>query len=620
LCGQIDDWAEDLVQAAMTSLDSEASIEILRAVETLLAQVTNTDVFFEPVYTWFMGRLQGAGDSAQQQLFPCLTALCMHSSSAVRHHFDTVFPFISSLLPSPVLGEHALECLSHMSKTCADQFAPHTLEFARVVVPLVMGDVEQDKIVGLQSLYLLFHRQGPHLADLLPELVPGLLELGSTFTDIVAEIEDLERALQVNGAADLDFDFDDEPDIRPCAIPAFALRLLGQITLHFPAVLADNAAAIVGALEKQMKSHQVDTLALALEAMEHFAHSAEKAAMHEVPTPFVQWSLDLLDGTTDDELASRCFAVIEAVVGCCGTDADAEQLSHVIECIVKCFNGELFCQNGAKIFVPELHQAAASTIKQLVASLGTQAPVLLEPLFPILTNLASDKNEDWRNIAIELLGQFVENCGEQFPQDFLNDVLFFAVAGVQSDSPCAAFAINQFTLGAPAILAERVGDVLELFHSKLTAPRKKAQLHLEFIDNIVTAIGEIQRVIVKDAFPIAEFLRPCLAAMPARHDPSVNKEMFLFYLWLAEKTDIDPADEFAAAAIRLLGLPEDDMGDEIVESTISVLRPVATVLAAALQKIDDADRFVEQMCDGDAFKVERVGLWQQDPEHTVNGR
>jgi hypothetical protein len=257
-------------------------------------------------------------------------------------------------------------------------------------------------------------------------------------------------------------------------------------------------------------------------------------------------------------------------------------------------------------------------IKQLIASLRAQAPALLAPLFPILTRLTSDKSEDWRNIAIELLGQIVEECGDQFSHDFLCDVLIFAIAGVQNNSPCAAFAINQFALGAPAVLAEKAGDVLELFHTKLYAPRKRAQIHLEFIDNIVAAVGEIQRIILRDAFPVAEFIAPCLAAMPARHDPDVNKEMFLIYLWLAEKTDIERAHEFAAAAIRLLALPEHDMGERIVESDIPVLRPVAAVLAAALQKIDDASSFVDQACDGDAFKVERVGVWLQDPEHTVN--
>jgi hypothetical protein len=617
LHGRIDDWAEDLVQAAITSLDSEPNDEILRAVAALLDEVTDTDAFFEPVYTWFMGRLQGAGQTAQQQLFPCLTALSMHSSSAVRQHFDDVFPFISSLVPSPLLGEHALKCLSHMSKTCSDQFAPHTLEFARIVVPLVVGDVDHDKILGLQSLYLLFQRQGSHLEELLPGLVPSLLQIGNTFVDIVAEVEELERALEAHGAADLELDVEEEEaDIRPCAIPAFALRLLGRISLQFPAVFRDNVAAIIGALEKQMGSHQVDTLDASLEAMEHFAHSAEKTGTRDVAAPFAQWSLSLLDGTKDEGLASLCFAVLEAVIGCCGAEAIGEQLSHVFDCIVKCLNGELFCEAGAKVFVPELHQAMASTIKQLIASLRARAPTLLEPLFPILTNLASDKNEDWRNIAIELLGQFVQGCGDQFSEGFLNDVLIFAIAGVQNDSPCAAFAINQFTLGAPSVLAEKVCDVLELFHTKLCAPRKKAQVHLEFIDNIVAAVGEIQRLILKDAFPIAEFLRPCLAAMPAKYDPDVNKEMFLFYLWLAEKTGIEPADEFAAAVIRLLGLPEHEMGDEIVESDIPVLRPVATVLGAALQKVEDPDSFVDQMCDGDAFRVERVGRWLQDPERT----
>jgi hypothetical protein len=321
---------------------------------------------------------------------------------------------------------------------------------------------------------------------------------------------------------------------------------------------------------------------------------------------FVPPALDLILATSDPDLAGKSFSLLADLVHFFGADALGNHFSAVMDVLLLLFNYELPCQPEGEDFDPDLHPAVASLIKELAASLETRALTVMEPVMPALTSLVTHKSRAMRAFALEQLGQFVEAAGAELQPEFLENVLRFAIAGVREDSSAAALVLSQFASGAPAALAPQSGAVLDLLRSKLVAAPRRAHQQREFLENVVAAVAEIQRVVLRDAFPVEPFLLPCLRVMPATADRTVNKEMFLFWLWLAQRTGLQPPADFAASGIRLLAMTDDEMGEHLTQSDVPVLTPVAQSVAAALRMIADPEALVAQECGEDPYREGRV--------------
>jgi hypothetical protein len=204
-----------------------------------------------------------------------------------------------------------------------------------------------------------------------------------------------------------------------------------------------------------------------------------------------------------------------------------------------------------------------------------------------------------RDLALEILGQFVHAAGAQLPAEFLGNVAHFAVAAVQKGSAAGACVVGQLAAGAPAALAHP-GALLELLLAKMGGKRADPG----FVDNAVAAIAEIQRHVMREGFPVEPFLLPCLAAMPAREDESVNPDLFRFFVWLAGKRGVEPAQAFVVPAVKLLSLPTEKLVD-----MDELLPQVAEIMAIALRKIEEAEAVVTELCDNDPYRIERVRRW-----------
>jgi hypothetical protein len=565
---------------------------MLLALRDLLTAASDTDPVFERLYAFLMAPL--IGGIAHHFIFPCLASLCINSRRAVRRHFPHLFPLLISVLDQDTsLTEDAIHAAAQLSVTCRDQFSPHAAAFVGFLLPLLHSSDARLQNAGLQATYLVLTAHAAHLSGVLPSLVPLLLELSERAPDTDPDDDD-------NDNADDDDDEDADADrLTPASFPAVALKILAAASQRWPALLAAHGPAIVAAVDRQLASPHSDAAQLACHAAEHLCRMA--AAPAEVAVGLVARAAALIGRTRDAGTAGECFAVLEAAVEAHGAAVIGGGLAPALDAVRAALRGRLPCQGGARAFVGRLHGPMSNMVRQLIESLGPRAFAQCAPIVPPIVGLATHRSRQWRELALDTLAQFVSAAARELPPELVRDVLCFAVAGLRDNSRSAAAAIAVFADAAPDVLAPHVAEVLDVLLAKVAAPRRRASVGPEFVDNAVAAIAAIQKCIVKDAFPVEQFLMPCLEAMPAVEDTSVNPEIFAFYLWLAQRSGIEPPEAFAIPAVRLLSMEADEL------SEMALLIPeIARVMGVALQKLENAEKLVFEVCEGDLSRVERI--------------
>jgi hypothetical protein len=347
---------------------------------------------------------------------------------------------------------------------------------------------------------------------------------------------------------------------------------------------------------------------MSLKAMAQMCDAIEKARFggNMISESFSSWALDILDKTPDVEIASGCFDVLGALVRGFGVASIQPRLSDVLKKSLDGIQGHLNCQSENDQYIEELHMSLEVLIKGIIDSLKEDAPEVLKDYLPFLMSLSRSKSsKQMKNFGLSILGELVEFSGSKLGHEFLRCILDCAIVGLSKESRVAVFVLNQFTSGAPDFLKSEMNRILQICHLKLALPARKAASRQEFLENVVATVAEIRRNVLGDDFPINEFLVPCLRKMPAKCDPSLNLEMFQFFLWLAGKSGMNPIDEFTAAAVRLFALTSEEMGG-LAETDENVLERVKECLILGLGKIGDAMEFVNRICEGDGFKIERI--------------
>jgi hypothetical protein len=599
--GQVDDHVEELVGAVLASLAADGAPEMFLALADLLDAAHDTDPVFETVYGFLIARMAAA--IQRQWVFPCVRALCRNAPRSARAHFDELLPLFSGLTAEQDLAEDAIAALCRLAHSCQEQFAPHAADLAQYLWPFLRADDPRARGIGLQNTFLLFEAQAPQLGGMLPELVPLMLDMGRQVIDLREETHAVLQALERGDEED----GDDQPD-DSISYPAQALRIAALVAKSWPADFAPHLQTLVDGLVQQLQLHSALALDAACDAIELTCEAAAKcgASGPDIAASFAPPALALALDTPESDLAAKAFAVVGDVVHFFSADALGDNLPPLLHALLRVFEEALPCQSGDWDFDESLRPAVASLIRELIVSLDLRALSSLAPVVPALTALVRHRSRSLRSFALEQLGQFVETVGNHLPPEFLADVLGLAVDGVREESAAAALVLSQFASGAPSALAPHVGTVLELLRTKLVAPPRRAREKLEFRENVVAAVAEIQRTVLCNDFPVEQFLLPSIRSMPAVADRTVNKEMFLFWLWLADRTELEPANEFAEAGVRLLGMNDDEMGEHLTGSDVPIVENVAKAVAVALGKVRDPHALIADALGGDVFRIERV--------------
>lgn len=595
--------------AIIESIEGAASHEMLEALEKFL-DVSETDPLFEPTYAYLVKKLGSSTPVWRQFLFSCLTALCCGSKTCVQNHFDEVLGMMLRVTTSQdteekLLIEGAIKCIAHLSGTCAEMFAPKALEFVQFLITMLQTEDVQLRIDVLQALWTVVEHQGAQLAPIVEPLVRGLVEIANHHAvsnpgEIAAAVHVL---IETGGGEDDESDEEKKDEsLGPAAIPSLVLAVVGEIAVAYPAVLPPNVQWIVAAIGSQCTNSDEDAVRLACGAMERFVEAAAKcgeAAVTEIGKCFVEHSLVLLGKTSDVNVAVACVDVLKRVVDHSDRTSLAASMDQLISLIGSALDGKLTCQKNRKGFIEDLHPSVECLMIALIRKLGEGALTSFTVFIPLLIQWCSNKKKEFREIGVMVLGELVGNVGSALPEDLLANIFQFAATGLQRDSRASAVCIGHFAGKASHVLRPHLESVLGICLTKLRAEVKRAVSHQEFIDNVVALVGEIQRAVMKEEFPMAHFLEPCLARMPARYDTDCNRDIYDLYVWMAEKTQAQPLMSFATAGVKLFAQADMSIGEQLPAK-------VARIVVSLLGQMENPTAFIQQCCEGDVLAISRV--------------
>lgn len=611
----IDDYLEDLVTAILTSLQQDLNQDMLLALTSIFEQSFDTDPVFQLSYQMLFPVLSSSGHLAKQLIFPCFAELCRNSKSLVRQYFDEVYPLMIQILQSSdpevvILVENAIGCLSALSVSCRDQFMEHALEIAQFYSNFILSEDESTQICILRAFGVIVQNQGDIIQPIFPQLIPNLIEIASRDLNIVfgQELKNMhENMTNFEGEYVLDDEEQDDNDkLSPYAIPALSLSLICSMAFTCTELLDQNLISqIQNCIMIQTNSINQDCLDMACKATVQFIESLSKieSPSMEIANELLERVSNLITSATGIETLAECFTILGSLISTFKipfVEANFTEIDKILEAF---FDGKLKSLS-LKEYDENFHPIFMNFMSELIDILGEKAPELLEKYFNRLLLLKSDKKAQIREFSLFILGFFVE-CGSQnISEDILNDILLFSINAVRAqNSPKAVYVINQYTSSCPNILRPYVQDILDLFLNKLTTRNRKAINNVSLIDNIVATLGEMQRNIVGNDFPLQEFLIPCLKQMPAKEESDINLDMYLFYLWMARTTQMQPADEFASAALRLFVKPYDEVGHINSDPAYG---QVANVLRQLSQSTPGFEELCQNVCAGDQYKLARI--------------
>lgn len=611
----VDDYFEVLGSALISSVEKEVTQDMLLALDGLFAAVSNTDPLFEPAYQYFVDKLinlKGAASIWYQYLFACIASLCKKSVTCVRKHFGTVFGMMFSVVNAKdntsLLAESAIECIAHLSETCKELMAPKSLEFAQFLMSQLNTDDQQLQVTLLRSLGLIVQNEGQHLEPVAGGLLDALLEIGNRKVVEATELQSFIELLEQQGEAETEIteeEDDDETKVSPYAIPALALSVAAAITLSFPDLIQPRIEVILKGVQTQFASFNKDALDFSCNALTQFVKATAKLpdVSKELGGYFSSILLDLLAKTNDIDVAGDCFTAMGHVLHYYQLAAiGPEHLDRLLELMLNSLQGQLVCQNGSKGYIDGLHAPVCDTLREVICGLQGDAPAKLQPFIGILTKWCTSKNKEFRDFSMKVLGELVSSA-PSIDAEFKQNVLQFAIGAFQRDSDAAAYVINQFTNAAPDLVRAQAEAILHICLQKLTQKAKRSVAYRALMDNTVALCGEIRRNVLGDEFPTGQFIQPCLRAMPAQYDEDANRDMFTFYVWLAEVTQVEPAELFAAAGVKLLCQPQEVIND-VLQGGLG--EKIVAIVRAALEKFGGAESKIEEWCSGDAFAVERL--------------
>lgn len=621
---EIEDYFEGLAKAVLQSLEKEITQDMLSAFSNLLASAMDTDPIFDQSYNFLMQKMSSSHEVWLQHYFPCLKELCVHSQRKIKNVFQQLVPLLFSIIEkgdSENMAEQAVICLTSLSATVPEHFSQYIQQLTGILIQYLKSQNESLIIDSLNSFGKLMENHYEALYPALPQLTPILLEIGANDTrpNLIQEINNFKQKQleELEQTGELEFNIGEEDDndeghFSPYAIPSLALSVFSSIARHYPQILPDTIQRVMNEFNIQIKNLAEDAIEENCRAISQISPGISKSQLspevkNSVASQFCKWMIDFINDLEDMDLVNEAIQTAEQIIDFLGVGliGESNQL-ELINIIKKVLSGELKCQKGSTEYNKGFHDNFCTLVCQMVASYGQNAPTALGPIIPVFFNLATSKKAPYREIAIQVLGCFVQHSSENLPKNDKQNIYQFVINGIRKNSQHAAFALSQFTNNDGDIIMQSIDPLMKLIYEKLSQNKKKAASYVAFIDNLVAAVGEVGRNVLKEQFPMQQFAPVCLCAMPAKVDPTVNLEMMYFYVWMAKVLELQPVNEFAAVAIKLFMVPKSEIGG-IAEDDSNILQNVASILVNCLNLMGpNAAEFVSTICENDPYKIQRV--------------
>ena len=623
--GLLDDYLEPLTEACLQSFqmqdEDDVRTDTIKALTNLFIKTSDTDSVFEQVFEYLNGLMGESTAGMKMELFSCLVSLCSHATKSITAHFDTVYEMMAGIITSEdeettYLIPSAIECLKSMATKSPSQFMQHVEGYAGALVQMLESDDTDVLVSVLEALGSAASNYSDLFLQHLNELAPKLLSLGEQDTNAklaedILQIKKNQQALEENKEITIEFEMKEEDDDsaqKPYRIPSLALCTLCSLLYKAPTeVIAEFAPQIMERLVFQSDGIVEEAIAQTFKAT---AMLAELVGTHGInletyTTDFISRASGIIKNKSVNSPLAICSAVemLEPVLSFFPRESLSDENIHTIVEIVQQFlNGT--APLSIKSNNEQVLEDYSKLIQNLITAFQQTAVENLGEIIPILMELLTSNKPLFKNFSLPIMGCFVEFDGEHMTEDVLTTIYFTAKGLILSkNDPTAVFVINEFVSGAPELLKQDLSEMLQLLTTKINQPAKKAEQYKLFISRIASVLTEFQRQYYGDEFDIAKYLSFILQNTPCIYDESENLGLIRFFVWAANKTGCQPANEFLAAGVRTLMLKDEEIGESLM--TDPLFEEFKQILGSMIQALPDQSQLAE-ICEGDELKFQRV--------------
>ncbi|EAY06660.1 hypothetical protein TVAG_322800 [Trichomonas vaginalis G3] len=622
----LDDYIEDLTQAGLAafqkSLEDESSPEALNSLNNLFKEVSDTDPIFVDTYSFLVSCLESVDQHLHMNIFECIVSLISHASKGVPQNYDGIKSQLFSLLETCISNNTFLipsivDSISNMSRHCPDRFAVDVNGFMELIFQLLDQDDNDIRVAALHFIGAMSMRYKTNFQENFPALMEKLLEMGSVDTNANLQEEVQQRINMMNENMTFDLEEEDEDDngrvkYSILATPAIALCELAALLMNSsPEIIAEYGERMIENCSVQMSSRCADALQTGCRALACFTEVIGKYDVnaHEWSPRIIDEALKILALDQKDPISPfSAVEVLISVVQNISAKRIGEDLSQIVNKVSNFMASKLPCCKYMED--PDLLDGFSRLLQALVTEYGNESVNHIGQLISPSLLWLTGKKPIFRQFALPVLGCFVEFDGIHMNPDDLSVVYQYALSRTMNNDPTGVWVLNEFTTGAQEYFQQFAEEVFGVLKGKLELKPKRAESFKEFMQRVVSVIGELQRNYYGDNFEVSkEQLSKILQNMPSTIDESENFGVARFFLWLFNKYNSLVTEEFARAGIRFLMMNDDEIGDQLL--TADYFPQFVSTVGQILSSFSNRDQLISDVCGEIEEKINRVNSFFQ---------
>lgn len=614
---QIKSVSDDLIKALLNKLQTKQNPEFIESIESIADSVDDIGPIFGDIFNAMIQLLQACDDQAvQYKIFDCILALVHYSSKRARHFFQQIsevcFQVLSSGEENTQFVPSAIKILSFLIESSPKLFAQHVETFLQLVIQNLNSDDLQILTASIMGYGHLIDNYSEQLESSISSVLPKLQELASK--DIS---EPLENDEEIFSGEDDNLDTKVEPLIN---VVVYSIRVATHALAVYPNLAEDNLVPIIEIIQRQFSVGDTDCGKGCAEGCCNLIECVQKIGYNEETRPVISNIISILTQIAESEsgidAAGTAFNGIYDIIS---SDEEfgyscIEDVDRILKAVERAFKGENLYQTEENEFIEELHQPAMNVIREIIAAKKDESVKIVSQLVPIFNKFVSSESSDMRDLILQFFGDLVYWANNAVDEELKRNTFILACSAIEKRNSAIGFGvIKQLAVKEPQLISGNIEDLLGLIKAQLEIKEDQPTEALQSIqDNAESALAMIAMKVMKDQFPVADFLHVALNRMPAQLEVEENNDHIDFFFWLYNLTansDLQKENiqSFVAVPVRLFSDPIDKLiddyyvSDENVKKMLKILKEFSTFIDK-----DGFKNFVCETCDNDEFKIESV--------------
>lgn len=616
---QIKSISGDLIQTLLAKLSQSPNAEYVNSIDNIVKAADDIGNAFSYIFETLFNLLQVADSSLQFSIFNCLYSLVQHSPKQARHFFQQIVNLCIQVLSSnnqlDLLKGRAISILSFLMESSTKLFAPLVPQFHQLIIQNLQSN---DQAILYESIRAYGHllrnySEQQELKESIQTVFPKLIDFASKEIKIRGENED--EVFLGEETEGVDYDSIIEPIIR---VVGSSILVASYALSAYPNLIQSNMQRLFDAIQNQFNVGDPDIAFNCAQGCANLFEAIQKIGFNEQTQPIVSNIVSLLSQIAASEsgtdAAGAAFTAISDVIASdevLGILSCYNYLGSILGSVQAVFKGEMLYQQDKNKYIEELHTPAMRVVREIIAAMKNDCIKVVSNLIPIFNGHISDKSTDMRDLVLQFFGDLVYWASEATDDEIKRNTFILAKDAIEKRKSAIGFGcIKQLAIKSPNIIQGNLEELLVLIKNQLVINEETPTELLQSIqDNAESALAMIAMNILKENFPINDFLQIALNKMPAQLEVEENNDHISFFFWLFQRAGALSIQEqnlpfFAAVPIRLFSDPIDQLEDYCVSP--ENVTNMQNILKQFAHSIPNFENFVKETCGNDDFKIESV--------------